>query len=106
MASIGSSISPDSSGSSSVSTGAVENVTISLADTEQSHSFPANTKCFMLKPRGTGKLKLSMSSGQSGTTYWTVPAGTYYSSPMLSTSPTIYFQSPTAGLVLELFSWS
>lgn len=108
MASIGSSISPDiSSVDTRPTVGTVENLTVAVADVEQSHALPANTKCFAIQTRGSGKLKLGFSSGQSSTSPWTIYAGGYYASPAInSASTSIYFQSPTAGLVLEVISWS
>ena len=92
---------------SAATTGKVENATISIANTEQSHTFPANTKSFLIQARGNGKIKLSFDSGTSGTIFWTIPNGTYYGSPEFSSpSLTIYFQSPVTGLVVELISWS
>lgn len=89
-----------------VTTGKVENATIAVANVEQSHTFPAYTKSFMLQARGNGKIKLSFDSGTSGTTYYTVYPGAYYCQGDIgSASTTIYFQSPNAGLVLELVSW-
>lgn len=88
-------------------TGKVENATVALADTEQSHTFPANTKKFEIRPRGNGIIKLTFDSGTSGTIYRTIHAGSFYSADNLATpSLTIYFQSATAGLIVELTSWS
>lgn len=90
-----------------VTQGLVRNIPITLADTEQSHTFPALTKCFMLETRGQGKLKLAFDSGQSGVEYKTIYSGGFYISPLIgSASTTIFFQSPTAGLILELTSWT
>jgi hypothetical protein len=87
--------------------GTVENLTVTTANVEQSHALPANTKCFSIQTRGAGKLRLGLSSGQSSTSPWTIYAGGYYASPAInSASTSIYFQSPTAGLVLEVMSWS
>jgi hypothetical protein len=90
-----------------VSTGIVENVPVALANTEQAHTLPANTKQFLVKTRGIGHLKLAYSLGTSGTVYLTIDPGSAYQSPQFSAvSKTIYFQSPLAGLVLEIESWS
>lgn len=92
--------------SDAVTTGTVENVTIALANIEQSHTFPANTKGFLIQTRGLGRLKLSFTSGASGTTYYTIWAGAYYSQNNINAaSTTIYFQSPLAGSIVELVSW-
>lgn len=95
-----------SSTSTFVTTGKVENETIALANTEQSHTFPAYTKAIQIKARGNGKIKLAFDSGTSGTVYQTVWAGSAYTQENIgSATTTIYFQSPVAGLVVELTSW-
>lgn len=90
----------------SLATPTIDNVTVTSPDTEQSYAFPAGTKAFLLQLRGNGTLKLSLTSGDSGTRYWTLRPGAFLANDDIAASPTIYFQSPTAGLVLELFSWS
>lgn len=93
-------------GSSLVTAPLVENVTIAIADTEQTHTFPADTKRFLIQSRGS-KVKLSFASGQSGTTYLTVhPYGFYSEDGIGAASLTVYLQSPAAGSVVELVSWS
>lgn len=85
----------------------IANVAIASADTEQSHSFPAGTKRFFVKPRGAGKIKLSHIATQSGSNYITIWPGAVYDSNEVAASPyTIYFQSPIAGLVVEMESWA
>lgn len=108
MASIGSQLgSTTSVAQPSVTDGLVENVTIALANTEQSHTFPAGTKLFLLRARSAGKLQLSHTAGTSGSAYVTIPAGCSYRTPdFFNALKTIYFQSPTAGLVVEIESWA
>lgn len=90
-----------------LTTQTVENVTIALADTEQSHSFPAQTRHFRFRARTPAEIKYTSTSGASGTTYGTLPKGCNYVSPLFDTAlTTIYFQSPTAGVVVELESWA
>lgn len=104
MTAIGSSIAPDSG---AVTTGLVENATIAVANVEQSHTFPTNTKTIQVKPRDNGKIKMAFDSGTSGTVYQTIwPGAVYCQDNIGAASTTIYFQSPTAGLVVELTSWS
>lgn len=92
--------------SSLLTRGKIENVTIALANTEQSHTFPAYTKQFSIQARGSGKILMSYDVGTSGTVYRTIWAGTYsLVSEIGSAATTIYFQSPIAGLVVELESW-
>lgn len=88
-------------------TGKIENVTCVAANTEYSHTFPAYTKAFLVQARQNGTIKLSFDAGTSGTDYHSIWAGCFYAvGYVVAPSTTIYFQSPTAGLVLELTSWS
>lgn len=81
-------------------------VLIALANTEQSYTFPASTKQFRITVFN-GTLKVADTSGQSGTTYYTVPWYGYVADSFLSAvSNTIYFQSPTAGHTIEIRSWA
>lgn len=87
--------------------GKVQNVTISAANNEQSHTFPTNTRKFEISARGNGKILLSYTSGESGTVYRTIWAGSFYCADQIAAATTtIYFQSPTNGLVIELVSWT
>lgn len=90
-----------------VSTPTIENVEIVAADTEQSHTLPANTKRFTLKNRGTGLLKLAYAAGTSDTNYYTVEPGTTYDeSEIRKDALTFYFQSSKSTDVLEIISWA
>lgn len=86
----------------------VANVSIALASTEYSYFIPAGSRRFLLKARGNTTIQLAFVSGDSGTTYLTIPAGTFYSEGDLSLTlgKTIYFQSTQAGQILEIVSWS
>lgn len=82
-------------------------VTVASANVEQSHTFPAGTRRFTIKARGAGKLKLAHSVGGSIADYLTIWPGAFYCSPEFEAAArTIYFQSPIAGLEVELESWS
>mgnify|MGYP001600438907 FL=1 len=85
----------------------VSNTTLTLTDTEYSFTIPARTKSFDLKSRGGQAFKLTCISGQSGTTYVTIPADTTYwqDELYLTDALTCYAQSSIAGVVLELVSW-
>lgn len=91
-----------------LSTGKTKKVVVITANTEQSYTFPAGTKLFFLKARTTGKLLLAFDvNGTTAGDYVTVFPGGFYKSPEFDKpSYTIYFQSPVAGLELELESWS
>lgn len=87
--------------------GKVENAVCTLANTEYSHTFPTDTKTFLVQARQNGTIKLTFDAGTSGTVYHSIWPGCFYSIGFIvAASTTIYFQSPTAGLVLELTSWS
>ena len=92
-----------------VTTPTIANFTTSATpNTETSYAFPAKTKRFSLKNRGNGMLKIAYASGQSGTTYWSLPPATSYEETEINvnTQVTIYLQSPIASQVLEVISWS
>lgn len=93
---------------SPLTTGKIEHALIAAPNVEQSHSFVPGTRQFMLKGRTGGKLLLAYSSGTSGSVGLTIPSGSVYESPQFAPalSKTIYFQSPVAGLVVEIESWS
>jgi hypothetical protein len=87
----------------------IANVSIPSANTEVSYPLPTSTTRFLLKLRdGTADLKFSYISGNSGTLYFTVPRGNYISVSQIDTSAsvTLYFQSPVAGQVAEIMTWS
>lgn len=91
----------------SLLTPTVENVTIAASNVEQSYALPANTKSFMVQTRGQGKLLYAYSAGTSGTTYVTLnPHCFRFQSDISSPAITLYFQSPLAGLVVEIESWA
>lgn len=83
-------------------------ITMSTAATEYSFTLPVDTKQFILKLEGDGKLQLSEVSGQSGTIYLTVPRLCFLSESDLSLSSarTLYFQSNLASQVLEIRYWT
>ena len=84
----------------------ISNVTCTNANTEYSQALPANCKRFFIQLRTVKDLKVSFTSGQSGTTYFTVPAGGQYAEDsLLLTARTLYFQSTTAGVVAEIVAW-
>ena len=82
------------------------NVTCTLANTEYSQALSANTKSFTIKARTFSDLKISFVSGESSTTYWSIPAGSsdtqYAQAKSFSGAVTVYFQSPNAGTVVEI----
>jgi len=82
------------------------NLTIALADTEQSQLLPANTKEFIIRTRGLGSLKLAFIAAESGSKFVTIPGRANLTVTQLFSSQTIFFQSPVAGEIIELLTFS
>lgn len=85
----------------------INNTTMTSADTEYSYDIPAGTKRFEIKLRALNALlKLAFTSGESGTTYITIPYGASYLEEDVKAGPiTLYFQSSSASQVAEIKSW-
>lgn len=85
----------------------VLNKTLTNADTEYSQDLSSFCQKFSIKCRSIdADIKLSFNSGESGTTYWTIFAGS--GDENIGTFPgvkTIYMQSPTAGVVVEIIEF-
>lgn len=89
-----------------IAKGTVANTTMTSADTEYSYTFPEGTKKFRIKLRALNALlKTAFVSGQSGTTYITIPYGDELVMEAKVGGSTIYFQSPTASQVAEIETW-
>lgn len=85
----------------------IANVVTLLANTEYQHSFPANTKKFIVQCRGSAKLKLAFVVGNTNTNYITLFPGNSYKEEALNVSGlSVYFQSSKAGETVEILSWS
>lgn len=81
----------------------VTNVTLTLQNTEYSHPLTSNLKQCIIKARGFAKLQISFTSGDSGTKFLTIPNGTSLSLNDLDfTSKTLYLQSDTSSVVVEI----
>lgn len=91
-----------------VNTPDISNTTLGAANTESSIALPAGTKKFKLRARGFAKLQLAYTATESGTNFWTIPAGACYFEELLdeNTSYTIYIQANKASAEVELVSWS
>lgn len=90
-----------------VSQPAILNFPLQNADEEYTLTFPANTKRFILKPRDCN-LKLAFVQGTSGTTYFTLPKGSYWSEHSIAdgVTVTIYLQTARANSLVEVILWS
>ncbi|RKZ07630.1 hypothetical protein DRQ25_11090 [Candidatus Fermentibacteria bacterium] len=109
MANIGSSIATSRVTLANLVAGAgiVKTVSMALADTEYSHTFPTGIKAFTIRLRDTAILKLAFTAAASGTTYFTLYGSEPFDSiAMDGTSLSVYFQSPSAGQTLEVIEWS
>jgi hypothetical protein len=82
----------------------VFNLTLTDAGTEYSHEILPQSKLWSVKARTANAFKYSWTSGTSGTVYRTVPASSehYLMNAWFMTKRTIYFQSSTAALILEI----
>lgn len=77
------------------------------AATEYSVTLPAGTVKFEIKLRSSNALlQISFVSGESGTTYITIPYGASYAeNDVKAGGKIIYFQSPTASQTAEVKTW-
>ena len=84
----------------------IYNLTMTSANTEYSQAFPAGCTKITVQCRDAYDVKICFTSGQSGTTYWTVKSGGgYWEDHISATLTTIYAQCATAGQVLEIICW-
>jgi hypothetical protein len=83
----------------------IENIPITIANTEQSFVFPTTIYGYLIKVRNyTAEIKLSHVSGESGTKYLTVPKRASYEDLHAYQNTTLYFQSSIA-CTIELVYW-
>ena len=99
----------------SVSVPTVYNTTLTNANTEYSRALPSFCRGvkLMARPLGNGDLpdiKLAFISGDSGTTYLTIPGGyrdfTLPENMCAVGVLTLYMQSASAGVVVEILAWT
>ena len=92
---------------SMATTPVIYNVTMTTANTEYSQALPSNTKKLLVKCRGAYDIKVALTTGESGTNYITVPAGSALCETLIvAASLTLYFQCATAAQVAEIIAWS
>lgn len=86
------------------------NKTLTTNSTEYSQALPAGMHYFEVSCRSMNDMKLAFISGQSGTTYVTIPAGTvrYFRGRFftIATGLIIYLQSPSDNVIAEILVWS
>ena len=85
----------------------VANVSMASANTEYSYAVLASTHKILMKLRATGQpFQLAYVSGESGTTYITVPANSSKEiTDIKGTGITLYFQSPGVSQTMEIEAW-
>lgn len=85
----------------------IANTTLTLANTEYTYAIPTDTRKVQLAARNAGgDIKLAFTSGASGTTYITIPAGgTWVVDAVYLRGQSLYMQSPTAGVVAEILTF-
>jgi len=85
----------------------VENVTLTLANTEYVHVLPAGSRRYMMFVRGPGPVKYSFTVGTSGTSFVSLTKGAWVGNGFIGAGTvTLYMQSPQAGTVVEFESWT
>ena len=86
----------------------IYNVTMGTANTEYSQLLSDNTRKVLIKLRsGAAALKLSYASGESGSKYMNIPAGSSkYIEGIYLKGLTLYFQSPSASQTAEIEEWA
>ena len=106
-------VSNESSGSIA-STPYIYNKTLTSANTEYSQALPDGTRKFRIFAMDTNKryphgdvLKVCFTSGGSGTTFFPIPAGSYWEQNDVSlTSKTLYFRSPTGSAKVIIMAFT
>lgn len=90
-----------------VSSPVVARVPLTAAITEYSYVLPDGCRQFQMKLDGPGQLQIAYVSGDSGTSYITVPRYCFYSESDLKLigAVTLYFQSNLASQVAEIITW-
>ena len=91
----------------SVSVARIYNVPLTNADTEYSQALSPYARAFMIQCRTFADLKIAFNVGESGTVYISIPGSSSYSfdQPVAGVK-TVYIQSPSAGVVVEILEWS
>lgn len=90
-----------------VTTPIITNITYGTINTQQSHTFNADTKRFIIRFRENAKMNIAFITGQTGTNYITLKPGNIYSENDINAAGTltIYFQANNTGTV-EILEWT
>ena len=86
----------------------VDNLSMPTSGTEYNYTFTTNTTKFKVRSRKSAKLQIAFSSGDTGTTYFTVAPGNIFSvDGILTTAGTkLYVQSTKNADDLEIVYWT
>ena len=91
---------------SAATTAKITNLAIGTPNSEVSHVLQDNLKQLIIRQREIGKIQYCFTSGQSGTTYMTIPRGcTEHLADLTFSSKTLYLQSDKTGTIeiMELY---
>lgn len=81
-------------------------VTIALANTEQSFALPANTKKFIIRNIDNSQILFSYeSSGTTSAKFFTIKKNNVFTDNNLYASQSLYFQTPNAGDTIQIITY-
>jgi len=84
----------------------ITNLSAPTADTEVSLALQTNLKAITIRARTISTVKFSFTSGESGTTFITIPPGASYSQNQLGlSSATLYVQTDIDSNTLEILEY-
>jgi hypothetical protein len=85
----------------------ITNKSITTANVEESHSFQTGVKKFIIRARDNSKLQIAFNSGDSGSTFVTIPRGNAFTQEGLNPSSLVlYVQSDKSGSIVEILEWT
>lgn len=91
-----------------VSSPTISNTILTMANEEYAIPLPTGSRRFTIRLRSPGILKISYTTGASGTTYFSLFPGSTMTEEALApgSNYVLYVQSPQSGAVVELVSWA
>lgn len=85
----------------------IYNLTLTNADTEYSQALPSNTAKIAVQCRTSDDIKMSFVANESDSKYVTIQGSQIYWDDLVKPAAlTLYFQSATAGVIVEIIAWS
>lgn len=83
------------------------NLAMASASNEYSQALPTNTKKIVIRSRGTNDLRLAWVSGETATSYITIPAGSSFQlDGVWLRGATVYLRSSGASDTAEILAFS